>query len=307
MNIAIDKAAKTKIGMIYSLAAGLAWALTAPGLRYILSEYQMPSLTLALWRDIFAAVAAFAAVLLIRPSLLRVSRQDLRGLAITGIVSIGIYHAIWTESIRLNGASVALVLIYLYVIIVAIGAWLLWREPLTPMHIVAAVLAIAGSALVVRIYDPAALRFSWLGIVIGLSSALAQSVFVLYNQHLRHTVNAWAALAYTFLFGSITLLVLCLLTQPISNLMPAQPSALFGIAFLAIGPTLCGYGLFTMALKYIPGKLAGLIAIIEIVLASFISWLFLGEKLETLQVLGISLVIIAIVLPNLRTFSREIA
>lgn len=55
-----------------------------------------------------------------------------------------------------------------------------------------------------------------------------------------------------------------------------------------------------MALKYIPGKLAGLIAIIEIVLAAFISWLFLGEMLELLQILGISLVIIAIVLPNLR-------
>jgi len=107
-------------------------------------------------------------------------------------------------------------------------------------------------------------------------------------------------LAYTFLFGSITLFVLCLFTQPLNTIVPDQPSALLGIAFLGIGPTLCGYGLFTMALKYIPGKLAGLIAIIEIVLAAFISWLFLGEMLELLQILGISLVIIAIVLPNLR-------
>ena len=300
MNLSIPKPQNTKLGIIYSLAAGLTWAMTAPGLRYMLSQYQIPSLTLALWRDIFVALAAFAAIILIRPALLRVTGKELRGMAFTGIISIGIYHAIWTESIRLNGASVALVLIYLYVIIVAIGAWVLWREPLTPMHMVAAVLAIVGSALVVRIYDPEALRFSWLGILIGLSSAFAQSVFVLYNQHITNSVNSWAALAYTFLFGSITLLALCLFTQPLNTIVPDQPSALLSIAFLGIGPTLCGYGLFTMALKYIPGKLAGLIAIIEIVLAAFISWLFLGEMLESLQIFGIGLVIIAIVLPNLR-------
>ena len=123
MNLSIPKPQNTKLGIIYSLAAGLTWAMTAPGLRYMLSQYQIPSLTLALWRDIFVALAAFAAIILIRPALLRVTGKELRGMAFTGIISIGIYHAIWTESIRLNGASVALVLIYLYVIIVAICAW----------------------------------------------------------------------------------------------------------------------------------------------------------------------------------------
>jgi|YNPMSStandDraft_1061717.scaffolds.fasta_scaffold03179_5 hypothetical protein len=53
-------------------------------------------------------------LLAFRPSLLRIGRRAIGHLALTGMVSIGIYHALWLWSVTLNGAAIAVVLIYTY-------------------------------------------------------------------------------------------------------------------------------------------------------------------------------------------------
>ncbi|MEN9936459.1 MAG: hypothetical protein RLZZ387_3038 [Chloroflexota bacterium] len=288
-----------RTGYLLSVAAALVWAATAPGLKYLIDTYGVPSLTLALWRDAFVALACVAGALILRPALLRVGPHDLRGFALTGVISIGIYHALWLWSVALNGAAVAVVLIYLYPTFVTVGAWLLYREPVGRSHVAALALALLGCALVVRVYDPEVFRVSWLGAVVGVLTALTHSVYVLSSQRAVVSHSPLTSLTYTMVFGTLTLLLLTLAVAP-GQLMAVgtTPEPWLIIAALAVGPTLGGYALFTAALQHIPGRTAGLITVLEAPVATLLAVALLGEQLEWPQAVGMGLVLGAILLPR---------
>ena len=78
------------------------------------------------------------------------------------------------------------------------------------VHLAVLALVLVGCALVVRAYDPAILRISWLGAIVGLLIALTHTVYVLAGQRNALSISPWATLAYTMTFGSLTLLALAL-------------------------------------------------------------------------------------------------
>jgi len=253
-----------------------------------MTQYATPGLTLALWRDLLIALVCGGGLLAFRPSLLHIGRRAVGHLALTGMVSIGIYHALWLWSVTLNGAAIAVVLIYTYPAFVTLGAWALFREPIKKVHLAALALALAGCALVVRAYDPAILRISWLGAMVGLLTALTHTVYVLVGQRNAPSISPWATLAYTMTFGSLTLLALALAADQLAPMTRSYiwaietPAAWAILAIIAIGPTLGGYALFTLSLRHIPGKVAGLISVIEAPVATLIAVTLLGERLEAL-------------------------
>jgi len=71
------------------------------------------------------------------------------------------------------------------------------------------------------------------------------------------------------------------------------------LVVLAVGPTLCGYGLYTVSLTYLPAATANLITTLEPALTAGLAYCFLGERLTILQLLGGSLVLIGVVLVRL--------
>src|SRR6266508_5397235 len=180
-----------RTGYILTILAAVVWASTSPAIKYLLDTLQVPALAIAFWRDAFMAAACGLVLLAVRPSLLRVSRRDLRGLALVGAISIGIYHALWVFSVALNGAAVAVVLIYTFPTFVTIGAWLMFREPIRRPQIAALALALIGCALVVRAYDPVVLRVSWVGALVGLSTGMAHAGYVLFSQRAVQSHSPW--------------------------------------------------------------------------------------------------------------------
>lgn len=298
-----------RTGQILAVVAAVVWSLTSPGLKILLDGGAQP-LALAFWRDAVISLACVGGLLIVRPALLRVSRRDLTGLALTGIISIGIYHALWIWSIALNGAAVAIVMIYLFPTFVSVGAWLLWREPLRWPHIVALAVSLVGCALLVRIYDPAIFRLNWLGALVGVLTAATHTVYVLFSQRSVQSRSPWTSLTYTMLFGALTLLAMLAFALGWAGATggPVTIEA-FSVGAgwlpwliligLSLGPTLGGYGIFTAALRYIPGRVASLIVVIEAPISTLLAVWLVGERLEWPQVLGIALILGAIGLPSL--------
>lgn len=286
---------RQRIGYGACISAAVIWALTSPGIKYLLDTYQIPTLTLAFWRDAFAALGILLVLVLFQPGLLRVSWRTLGGFAVVGAVSIGFYHGIWVTSVALNGAAVAVVLIYTFPVFVTLGAWLLFGERPGPLQFAALALSLLGCALLVRIYDPEILRLSWVGALIGLLCALVHSSYVLFSQRAVARHSPWTSLAYTMLFGALALA----LTQTPSRAIDLAPGAWVGLALLGIGPTLIGYALFTASMRYIPGRIASLIVTLEVPTSVLIALAWLGERLEWPQVLGMACVLLAVLLPAL--------
>lgn len=300
-------------GYLLAISASLVWAATSPLLAYLLAHYDIPALTLALWRDIFIAVACLAgigiAALVRGRGLPRLSRTELRGFALTGIVSIGIYHGLFVTSVALNGAAMAIVLIYLFPAFVTAGARLFFGEAIGPLQIVALALSLIGCVLLVQIYDPAVLQVSWLGVLVGIASAVTHAGYVLFNQRAVTRHSPWLSLALTMSFGSLTLVALTALAHGPTGLVQIGPGAApwLLIAGLALGPTLVGYALFTMCLRHLSGPVASVIMVSEAPIATLAAVLLLGERIDAVQACGIALILTAAVLPGLRLRSRRAA
>ncbi|GAB4186155.1 MAG: DMT family transporter [Roseiflexaceae bacterium] len=296
-------------GYLLVVVAALIWSLTSPGLSYLLKAGAHP-LGLAFWRDAVIATACVLGLLIFRPHLLKVDHKDLLGLALTGMISIGIYHALWVWSIDLNGAAVAIVMIYLFPTFVSVGSWLIFKEPLRWPQVLALAISLVGCGLLVRIYDPELFRLSWLGTLVGLLTAITHTVYVLYSQRSVQERSPWTSMTYTMLFGSMTLLIMLLLSGGwgIATQAP-QPWQVFSLgegwqvwlvlAFIALGPTMGGYGIFTSALRSIPARLASLIVVIEAPISTMIAVLWIGERLEWPQVVGMALILSSIAIPTL--------
>ena len=299
-----------RTGYTLTILAAFVWASTSPAIKYLLDTLHVPALAIAFWRDAFIAAACGLVLLVVRPSLLRVSRRDLRGLALVGAVSIGIYHALWVFSVALNGAAVAVVLIYTFPTFVTIGAWLLFGERIRWPQVAALALALFGCALLVRAYDPVVLQVSWLGTLVGLATGITHAGYVLYSQRSVESRSPWTSMTYTMLFGAIMLLILwygsaafgateALGVGSVARAVGDTATPWLALLVLALGPTLGGYALFTLALRHIPGRLASLAVMIEAPVSVLLAVIFLGERLEWPQMLGIVLILGAVGLPRL--------
>lgn len=309
---------ETRTGYLITITAAIVWASTSPGIKYLLEAQHVPALAIAFWRDAFIALACFAGLLAFRPALLRVSRRDLRGMAIIGAISIGIYHALWVFSIVLNGAAIAVVMIYTFPTFVTLGAWLLFGERIRWPQVLALTIALLGCALLVRAYDPQVLRVSWLGTLVGLGTGLAHAGYVLFSQRAVETKSPWTSLAYTMLFGALTLLVLWLGSGALGFVDAAQTNDVvravgdraapwLALLVLALGPTLGGYALFTIALRYIPGRIASIVVMLEAPASVLLSVGLLGERLEWPQIIGMTFILLGACLPALLSAERRAA
>jgi drug/metabolite transporter (DMT)-like permease len=68
---------------------------------------------------------------------------------------------------------------------------------------------------------------------------------------------------------------------------------------LAIGPTLGGYGLYTVSLTYLPATTANLIVTLEPAMTAVLAFLFLGERLTIPQLAGSAVILTGVFLLRL--------
>jgi drug/metabolite transporter (DMT)-like permease len=220
-----------------------AWSTTPLFYEFLLKRYDalQPS-TLVFWRNLMVGVVLTLLLALFRPQALRIGRRDLPFFAAYGFVGLALVNALWTYNVKYNGAAVANVLAYCSTAFTVVLAWLILKERLTARRVAAVLLSLAGSALVAEAYRPDAWRINLIGLLVGLATGLA---FAAFNLMARWSSNrfasVWTLVAYGFLFSSVGLA----LTQ--------TPAAAFSlgaawdgwalIAFIALVPTLIGFGL----------------------------------------------------------------
>ncbi len=286
-------------GYLLAFGGTAIWATTAILIGYLSTHFQLPPLVLAFWRDLFAASALALAFLAFERSQLRPPhlRQHLPFLAAYGL-TLATFNALWTTSVARNGAAAATVLAYSSPAFTALVGRRLFGERLDTPKICAVFLSLLGCALVSGAVTPAAWRVDPLGIVVGLLSGVAFSGYSLFGKAAaRRGIPPWSTMLYAFSFAAAFLL---LLQRPATLFSLGRSTVGWGIlVFLAVGPTIGGYGLYTVSLGYLPAGVANLIATLEPTITALLAFLFLGEKMTALQWGGSGLILLGVVLLRL--------
>jgi drug/metabolite transporter (DMT)-like permease len=123
----------------------------------------------------------------------------------------------------------------------------------------------------------------------------------------NRNIPPWTAMLYTFGFAALFLLVYNLL--PVWGTGSRGPADLLALgtswtgwlvlAVLAVGPTIAGYGLYTVSLTYLPASVANLIATLEPAMTAVLAYLFLSERLTLPQLAGSALIIAGVLILRL--------
>lgn len=300
-------AALTK-GYLICLTGTVIWSTTGILIRYLTETYRLPPLALAVWRDFFVSLGLAAGLVFLQPGLFKIERSQARFLLTYGFV-VSVFNTLWTFSVALNGAAIATVLVYCAPAFTALIGWRLFGERLGWFKAGMILLSILGCVLVSGAYDPETWAFNPLGIVTGLLSGILFAAYSLMGKTAsQRGLNPWSTLMYAF--GIATLFLLTynfangLITggDPIGELFWLGGStAGWGILLLlGLGPTIGGYGLYTLSLSYLPMGVASLIATLEPAFTAMLAYLLLAERMTSIQVAGSLTVLAGVVLLRLR-------
>jgi drug/metabolite transporter (DMT)-like permease len=290
-------------GLLIALVGVSAWAFTAIFIAYLFDHYPLTPFTLTFWRALMMAAAVLIGLRIWQPAAIRITRNDLPFFLAYGFIGLAVFNTLWTFSVRFNGAAIATVLAYSSPAFTVLLARLFLREALTWPKLIAVMLSLAGCVLVVQAHAPETWRTNLAGIAVGLTSGLA---FAFYNLMGRWSAgrfnSAWTVTGYGFLFCAAAMVF----TQTPATLfsLGVQWEGWLVLSALALGPSLAGFGLYTLSMRYLEASTASLIATLEPVITALAAIPLLGEWMDQWQWLGAGLIVLAAVLAQAQKTPR---
>lgn len=283
-------------------AAGVAWA-AATALSYSLSAIVGKDLldnlgvaSLLFWRFGLASLVLWAMLLVRRPA------QGLRVPQVRPAVSLvlgamfGLLVYVGFMSLERLDASVYIVIVYVYPVIVVVASSLLGHRT-APLVWVALAMVLGGIVLTVpELFsgDGGVDRVDPVGVALAIAQAAMYAAFMIVNSrvvpsHADGTVSA----AWTVLGAAAVLTPMAVLDGVV---VPDTQRLVLETALFALVPTVISNICFFRALRRVAPGIVAMIMSLEIALAIVWSVVFLDERLRGVQFVGAGVVGLAVLL-----------
>jgi len=291
-------------GYLCVAAAAVMWASSGTAGKALFAEGITP-FELVQVRVTLSSLLLAVAFGLCSRNLFRIRPIDLGYFFILGGIAMALVQVTYFYAISKIHVAAAIFIQYLAPIIVAFFAISFWKERLTAAKLLALFFSLTGCYLVVGGYSLQLLHMNRLGILSGLASAFCFAAYTLMGERGMHRYSPWTVIFYALLFAACSLHISY---RPFLYLVAGHSLKQWGwMLYISVVGTLMPFGLFFVGVNHIRSTRATITATLEPISASFIAYLFLGESLEPLQILGGVLVVAAIVLLQLRREHDQLA
>lgn len=231
------------------------------------------------------------------PAPRRPGRRDVWLLALAGLFFAGDL-ATWHWAVTLTSVANATLFANTAPIFVTVGAWVAFGERITPLFLVALLVALCGAGMVVGSSLDLD-RAHILGDGIGVATGVFWAAYQLTVKHLRSRLPAATIMAWSSLVTAAALLPLAVVSG--ESLLPATLygwGILLALAWLSHAG---GQGAIAYALAHLPAGFSSLVILIEPPAAAVLAWLVLDESLGPLQAAGGAVVLASIVVARRAT------
>ncbi len=302
-----EKPKNSSRGYLIGLSATLFLSFTGILISYLNRIYNLPSLVLAFWRDCFVALGLLIAFSFFSRGRLKLGHSYWPFFILYGL-TLALFNSMWTFSVQFNGAAIATVLAFSSPAMTAVLAHFILNEQINSIKFSSILMSLFGTALVSGAIDPSAWKVNPAGIAFGLLTGLFFACYTLMGKTSSNkSIDPWT----TMLYGFSSAVFFLFLFNMLMNMFSGQ--ALFGnflwlgtslsgwmiLIFLAIGPTVGGFGLYLMSLGYLPATTANLIGALEPAFTAIWAYLVFHEQLTVIQMVGSLLVFASVILLRL--------
>jgi DME family drug/metabolite transporter len=256
--------------------------------------YEPEPLTVVTFRGLIASAILFMIIGIFNRSYLKIRIKDIPFFCLYGFMSVTLAFILFFYAIKFINVAVATILVYTFPALIVLFSTVILKERFTKHKLIALLITFLGSALVAQVYNVSNLRLNLKGILCSLGCAVAASLYSIFGKLSLRKYNSWTVVTYALGFGTLFLL---LFRGPQPLLYARYPAMGWILLFtLAIVPTVLGYSSYTRGLNYLEAGRAGIMATWEIVVASFLAFIVLSEKLRVPQILGALLIFWGIVI-----------
>jgi DME family drug/metabolite transporter len=212
-----------------------------------------------------------------------------------GVLGFALFELIFFETLERTSVSVAVALLYTAPAFVVILSSLFWREHVGRFRVLSLMLLLIGVVLVTGAAGAVVRGTVPLGaaaLLLGLGSGLGYAFYTLFSKVATERHGPLTSLFWSFAFATIGLAVLA---DPISPFL-REPSHTLLLIGLGVVPTILPYAFYLAALRELPASTAAMLASVEPGIAAVLAAVLLRERMDSLQMIGLALVVVAAVL-----------
>ncbi len=208
-------------------------------------------------------------------------------------VCLGIDISLWHLAMITTSVVNAVILNALTPVIVAFGAWIFFKERITPPLAVGIVLALTGSFILVSASsDNQASTFT--GDMYAMLSAIFYAGFMISMKDLRKSFSAPTIMFWVALVGMYVLAINSHLMNEV--VVPHTAWGWWKLVLMALVVHILGGGLLTYSMAHLTATFSSLTMLVGPFVAGIIGWLFFQETLTIQQAIGGVVVIMGIVI-----------
>lgn len=292
------------IGYAMALGAGTLFAINGTVSKVIL-ESGLSSLRLTEVRSTGALIGLFLIILATHPEALRTNRRELLYLAAFGVFGVAFVQLFYFLAIHRLQIGVSLLIQYLGPLLVALFAFFVLKEHVRGRIWIALALALGGLTLVVDLWHGVSL--DGLGVLFSLCSAVTFAGYMLLAERAVGRRDPISLLCFGFFFATLFWAIV----QPWWSFpfdVPGRSVSLLGhlsnlhlpiwvlMTWMIVLGTIVPFFLIVGSMRHITATRAGILAMVEPVVASLVAWAWLGETLNGTTLVGGAIVLCGIVL-----------
>lgn len=280
----------------------------------IIVEAGLDPAQLTLFRVASTAIIAGIVLLLTNRAAFRVTWRQLAILALLGVIGIALLQYTYAVALSVLPVGITLLIEYTAVLMVAVVAFLFFKEKVKARLWVAIAAVLVGLAIVAQIWDSDLDPF---GVMMAFCAAIALTIYFLGGERevgktSPMAVTFWtmtSATVFWLLFSGWWELEASLFTTPVSldgNLAAVMVPLWVPLLWNMLLGSFAPFFLSLLALKYLTATAAGVVATAEVIFAFLFAWLWLGEGLNTVQVIGVTIVLVGIVLAQTARINKVV-
>lgn len=242
----------------------------------------LPAICITFGRVLFSS-ASLGIFMLIRKHSFTTARADAFLLMLAGAI-LALHWWSFLESIQLSTVAVGTITFSSFPLFVTFLEPLAFRQKLDKSNVVSAVMILFG--VLITIPEFSFENRIFLGILVGMISALSYAVLAIINKSLSDRVSSTLTAFYEQSAATAVLL-------PFVLSAGVQPSVsdISYLLFLGIITTALAHTLFINSLKTLPAQLAGVFSALETVYGILFAWLMLGELPTIREIAGAVIIV----------------
>jgi len=206
--------------------------------------------------------------------------------------------------------SIALATMFLFTsqIWVVILSYFIFKEKLTVKKVGAILLTLTGCFMMCKIYDLTTINLNPKGVIFGILSGFTFALQIVFAKINLNKYNQDTLLAYSFIFASLVFIPFMDIKNTI-HIFKNSTNIYFivkNIFVIGILNTVIANGAYIKSVQYIEVGIASIIASSEIVIAAIVAYFVFQESLDTVQIIGMILIVVSILILEIKTSSSKL-